>query len=123
MTTEKLIAQARAKIIWGESPDMVLAFLKTEGMGDQQSTALIELLANERKQIIQAHGKRNLIFGSALICVPIISYLTFHSVRIVPLKIFGTTVAIGAFGFWKASKGVFDLVRPDLQRGDLSDYE
>jgi len=123
MNLEKIETDARAKIFWGESPESVLAELQSKGLGSRDALEMIEAIKKERQASIRSTGITKIIVGSFLLAVPIVAYFIFHALGFVPLKLFGFTIAIGAYGVWKLITGAMNILLPGSESGDLSDRD
>ena len=53
MDAEKMKDEARAKIIWGETAESVVAYLQAQGLGDKEALALVVTLQRERAASIR----------------------------------------------------------------------
>jgi hypothetical protein len=125
MDPDKLIIEARARIIWGEEVSSVRDFLISNGMSKMDADAKIKEFNLERNQEIRGIGLRNLLIGLALTGgAGLMIYLIAtnrHSYRsgrgIVPFAV------LGIYGLWKLSKGIFYLLRPQSEHKSISDME
>ena len=123
MNLEKIETDARAKIFWGESPESVLSELQSKGLGSREALEMIEAIKKERQASIRSAGITKIIVGGLLLIVPVAAYFFFYAVRIIPLKLFGFTIAIGAYGVWKLINGTMNVFFPGAESGDLSDRD
>ena len=114
--------EARAKILWGDSPKEVIAYLMVQGFSAQDATAMVQEMHAERTATIRTNGIRKIVIGTCLICVPIASLLYFLAVGYIPIKIFAITVAIGLFGGWLVFKGIFMVAAPKMESGDVMEH-
>ena len=120
MKTEEAKIEARAKIIWGEPPEKVLAFLQENGFGDKDAFALLSEFKKERAANIRSSGVKKITIGALLVPIPLITYLFFMSAGYINIKIMAVTGLIGIVGGWKIIDGISMIVVPSSERGDLS---
>jgi hypothetical protein len=113
--------EARAKIMWGDPPEQAAQFLKMNGFGAEEAAEVIAGIVRERAAAVRGNGIRNLGVGAALVAVPIVAFVIFSIAGVLPLKLFGITVAIGLWGAWKMLSGAFMLLAPKWQGGDLAE--
>ncbi len=71
---EAVAVEARAEIIWGRSPDEVLALLQRKGVGDKDALAVIAKFMRERAASIRADGIKKTVIGSACVLAPVTYY-------------------------------------------------
>lgn len=121
MDRDRVEAEARAKIMWGDEKLEVFKFLRTQGVPAEEANQLIEELLIERAEVVRQNGQRHTFQGAFMICVPIIAFFAFKKAGFFPLKIFGATVAVGCWGAWKVIKGVIMILSPKSEGGDVAD--
>jgi hypothetical protein len=120
MKPEEAKIEARAKIIWGEPPEKVLAFLQENGLGDKDAFSLLSELKKERAGNIRSSGVKKITIGALLVPIPLIAYLFFMWAEVISLKIMAVTGLVGVVGAWKVIEGISMIVAPNSERGDLS---
>jgi hypothetical protein len=113
--------EARAKMLWGDSPQAVLVYLASQGFDREEAAALAEELSQERAATIRGKGLMYLIGGITLICVPIVTLLIFLALGYILVKTFTITVLAGFWGVWMVFKGAGMLMAPKSAEGDVSD--
>ena len=121
MDPEQARHEARAKILWGDAPEEVIKFLRVQGISGEEASGLVAALFEERAVTIRKNGVRKVILGSALMCVPVIAFITFMSVGFFPVKLFGLTLMVGLWGAWNVLKGVIMFLAPRSEPGDVSE--
>jgi hypothetical protein len=52
--------------------------------------------------------------------VPLIAYLTFRTMRIIPIKLLGMAGVIGLWGMYRVLKGTIMFLAPKSGPGDVS---
>ena len=112
--------EARAKISWGDTPASVVQFLRVQGMDAAEARSLVDELFLERAAAIRKNGMKKIIMGSGAVCVPIVAFLVFMSMRILPIKPFALTVMLGFWGLWTLSQGLFMFFAPKSEPGDVA---
>ena len=125
--------EARAKILWGESPAAVLAFLRDHGQDDQSARELIAQFNQERDRAIRDLAVAKIIHGGLLILTPITGYFFFFLpclyfidrwplVGVLFEVLFRITFFLGLYGLWKLIDGIFKYFFRATQTGDLADF-
>lgn len=126
MNPDEVIVEARAKIIWGEEPSSVHAFLTSNGMSDAEAKSRIQEFVTERNQEIRKIGVRGTCLGLIIICVVAFGlwYELEHPSRRFRAKQGGVMVCLGLaglYGFWKIIDGLFHLLRPQADTRSIPD--
>ena len=128
MNSESLIAEARAKIIWGEPIPAVRAFLTSQGMSVTDADTKIHEFMRERDAEIRGLGLKKTLIGLGLIGVSAILFYTLFAVWDNLPELRGRTaggygiVALVAFyGLWKLVDGIVYLIRPKSEHGSVPD--
>jgi len=120
---EPVVVDARAKIIWGESPEKVLAFLQMKGVGDKDAFALIEELVAERAASIREDGLKKTRTGALFVLAPVVYYYATRSMGYRGAKGFAVLLVLGAVGLGKLTNGLSMVLRPRAVKGDLANAE
>src|SRR5688500_16991037 len=81
------VAEAKSKIMWGDDPQMVMAFLRGNGFSAQEAKDAVNELVNERAKTVRAEGLAKLIRGGALMCVPVFALIGFLKYRFFPVQV------------------------------------
>jgi hypothetical protein len=113
--------EARAKIMWGDSTEAVIKFLMIHGFSSGEGASLVGEMFKERAITIRRNGIRKIVIGAALACVPVVAWVFFASLRILPVKLFALTVMVGLWGAWMLLKGTTMFVAPQSEPGDVSE--
>jgi len=124
---DKLISEARAKIIWGESSSSVRAYLITNAISETDADAAIREFNQERNAEIRRRGIKNILIGLPLVVAAGIPLCLIYrspsdgSFKIGTGKLVGLLCLAGFYGLWKLVNGIFNLVRPQSEEGSISD--
>ena len=127
MDTEKLIAEARAKIIWGEDAESVRDFLTSNGMPGAEADEQIKAFNRERNREIRKMGIKNTLIGAVLTGVSgsLIYYLLTQSVSDHGSSRSGRGLGIlmlgAGYGLWKLVNGIIYLVRPQSEHQSITE--
>ncbi|MEW6304847.1 MAG: hypothetical protein AB1705_15335, partial [Verrucomicrobiota bacterium] len=113
--------EARAKISWGDEPKSVVMFLLGKGFTYDEASAMVDGMFQERAAEIRRNGFKKIFTGIGLVCVPIVSLVVFLSMGILPLKLFALTVMVGLYGLYMILKGIFMVVAPKSEAGDVAE--
>lgn len=118
--------EARTRIVWGESPAVVLKFLSQNGYPAERAENLVNILLCERYRIVRRRGVHRVLLGLPvfIICAWVLAETFSPEDAAVP---FGSELpwgigclAIGFFwGIWKFMDGLRDLLQPKGASGDL----
>ena len=127
MDTEKLITEARAKIIWGEDAESVRVFLTSNGMSGPEADEQIKTFNRERSREIRKMGIKNTLIGAVLTSVsgtwiyylltePASDYWSNRSGRGLGILMLGA-----GYGLWKLVNGIIYLLRPQSEHQSISE--
>jgi hypothetical protein len=127
MSTDELIVEARARVIWGDEPKSVRYFLISNGMSVAEADSNIRALTLERNTEIRKLGMRDVLIGVALIGVAGVFFYWLFRPSHIPTagvrsaKGFGVLVVAALYGFWRLVNGIIRLVRPKAEHGSIPD--
>jgi hypothetical protein len=124
MKPDTLITEARARIIWGDSPSSVREFLISNGMSGAEADIRIKEFNVERNTEIRRIGFRNILIGAPLLAVSgVAAYLIFSRIAggYAIAKCFGFVVIGVMFGLWKLIVGIIYLVCPQTEHKSIPD--
>ena len=121
VSREQAEAEARAKVSWGDSQEEVTKYLMVQRFTAQEATDLVAVMFKERMVNVRANGIRKIIIGTGLMCVPIIGFLIFAHIGIIPIKLMGILIVVGLYGFWQLLNGIIALVAPKMESGDVAE--
>ncbi len=118
---EPIAVDARAKIMWGESPAKVRAFLLAKEISEADADALLEEIAVERAESIREDGVKKALLGAGMVIAPIAYYYAAHLLfEFWSLKLFAALLVVAAVGVVKLARGLAMVFRPRSIAGDLS---
>ena len=134
MEPDKIITEARARIIWGESPLSVRSYLTANGVPAAEADAKIKEFNAERNAEIRKMGFRRVLLGAGLLVIAgIVLYVTIASYDKQSHAnyyssrgrggAFGMGLLAAFYGLWKLVNGVCDLVRPQSEEGSIPDMD
>ena len=122
MKPDNLIAEARARILWGESSSSVRSFLISNGVSEIDADAQIKEVNAERNWEIRKIGIKKTFIGAVLTVVAgIFFYSSLKDVDLEKMNYGGArgfvmialVIALGGlYGIWKLIDGIAYLVRP-----------
>lgn len=123
MKTDNLISEARAKIIWGDSPESVRAFLVVGGMPEDEADEWIDQFKSERYAEIRAGALKKTVIGGVLVLGVGILFLAALQSPVTSGAIKGLVVAgaVGLYGIWQLIDGIITLVRPQTEERSIPD--
>jgi hypothetical protein len=120
MRTDKVITEARARIIWGESPASVRDYLVASGVESVVADTKLEEFSLERNRELRRIGIRSILIGilvAGIAGIPI--WIGFH------LHTFNRALAVPMlgilYGVWKLSIGSIYLICPQLVHKSIPD--
>ncbi len=118
---EQVKHEARAKILWGDVPEEVAKFMVLKGIDYDEACAFVRAVFKERARAIQVGGIRKIVIGAALMTVPVGAYFMFMSIGVMSIKLFALTIMVGLAGAWLAFNGIFMLLSPKSEAGNVSE--
>jgi hypothetical protein len=118
---ERAKGEARSKILWGDDPKQVIMFLRGNGYSPQEATEIVNEFVAERVKTVRAEGLAKVIRGGALMFVPVFALIGFLKYRFFPVQVLGVAMMIGCYGFYLLIKGLFMMIAPKSEGGDVAD--
>jgi hypothetical protein len=118
---DKIISEARARIIWGEPSSSVRNFLTSNGIPAADAEAKIKGFYLERGGEIRKIGVRNLLIGLVVMGIaPGILYdISFEMGHLTRSILCSLPFVV--YGAWKLVIGAIYLIRPQLVKKSISD--
>lgn len=124
LTPDKLISEARARIIWGEPSSSVRDFLISNGISDSIADTKLREFGVERNRELRKIGLRNVLIGILLMAPAAITlYVAFLHGALSSgiIKALAFVFLAGCYGLWKLVKGLVYLVRPQSEHKSIPD--
>jgi hypothetical protein len=115
--------EARAKILWGDSPEAVIGYLLMQGFGRDEASDLVREMFRERMATVRATGIKKTVIGSGMVALPVVVTIIFLSIGVINLWIWATTIIVGVSGAWMALNGILMVLAPKSQAGDAADND
>lgn len=113
--------EIQARVLWGDSHDEVIKFAMLQGLSHSQAVALVGPMFAERAATIRRNGIGKIVFGSILVLVPIVSYMIFAHIGLIPMKIFAVTIMVGLYGLYLLIRGIIMVVAPKSEPGNVAE--
>ena len=120
---DKAVAEARARIIWGEPMDVVLLDLQRYGLSAKECRQSIAGALSERARAMRLRGVRDCIIGCLIGGIGIIGIVYLNDEAVVRTASRGAGVSIVALiaGVWLLLTGVDRLVSGAKATGSLAE--
>jgi hypothetical protein len=115
----KLVREARAKMIGGDSTEQVAAFLTIKGFDPAEAIELARGFYQERASIVRTNGMKKAIVGLVLILVPFIAYFVFKAAGHFMIKRFFWAYGVGIIGGYMFVSGIIMIVAPKSEKGTV----
>jgi len=113
--------EAKAKISWGDPPQEVVKYLMIQGWSYEEAAPLVDSLFQERAATIRRTGIIRIVIGLALMAVPVFTLFLFASIGATSFTLLALAVMAGVWGIWMLLKGIFMIVSPRTESGDVAD--
>ena len=131
MESDKVITDARARIIWGESSSSVRMFLLSNGISEAVADARIQEFVLERNREIRSVGIRSVLIGVLLAGAAggalFIWIFFLGGARVYGMSgrgVISFSVVLGtiaSYGLWRLVTGIFYLFRPQSEHKSIAD--
>lgn len=124
MNADKVISEARARIIWGESSLSVREFLVSNGVSDLVADAKLKEFELERSRELRGIGRRDVLIGIVLTgAAGITLYIALPAASATSgiIQALAVVLLAGLYGLWKLVRGVVYLVRPQSEHKSIPD--
>lgn len=113
--------EARAKILWGDSREEVIAFMVVQGIDRGEATEFVDEVLNERVQAIRGAGLRKIFIGIPLIGLPFLAWFCFMAIHRIYVYALAFTIMAGLYGIWSLLTGLIMFISPKKESGDVAD--
>jgi len=121
VSREQALAEARAKVSWGDSEEEVIKFLMVQRFTVPEARDVVAEMFKERMATVRTTGVRKIFTGIGLMCVPVIALLFFLHLGLIPMKIMAIFVMIGLYGLWLLINGIIAFIAPKMESGDVAE--
>jgi hypothetical protein len=123
MNVEKIMFEARARVIWGESSSSVRDFLLANGISGPIADGKLREFGLERNRELRKIGVRNVLIGLVLaVAAGVTLYMAFPMASGSGMvKALALVLLAGCYGLWKLWKGFVYLVRPQSEHKSIPD--
>ena len=109
---EQARVEARAKVIWGESPKKVIFFLRTRGISMEEAVQITDAAFAERAAEQRATSIKQIIIGVVMLFVPVGGYLIYAAIvgfSILGMLIFDISCVAGLYGLYCIITGIWNM--------------
>lgn len=113
--------QARAKIMWGDAPAEVAAYLVVQGFPREVAAEIVQEFLQERLASIRGNGLVKLGAGGFLLAIPVVTLVVFLAQGVIYVKTLLATVVVGFVGVWFIIKGAMMVFAPKSEAGGVTD--
>jgi hypothetical protein len=123
---DKIMTDARARIVWGESPQSVLESLVSKGVSIDAASKKVQEFELERNQELRRIGVRNILEGGVLAAAASVALylgLRVSSATSGIIRVLAIVLLAGIYGFWKLIKGIVYVLRPQSEHKSIPDIE
>jgi hypothetical protein len=115
--------EARAKILWGDSPEEVIKFLMIRGFSCQEASDKVHVLFKERLAEIRANGIVKILTGIFVAVGAATSFLFLVKIGFLSIWLLASAGIACVSGMWMILIGIFKVLTPKSEHGDASDND
>jgi hypothetical protein len=124
---KKLIIDARARIIWGESIEDVRNWLSACNIQKEEIDLVVDHCVRERGAYIRSMGVKDVVIGILLLLLGIadIIYISSPHYIHVPHRScgYGLSLLLAGLGLWRLGTGVSRIIDGAKTKGSIPDME
>ena len=120
-STESLIYEARARIIWGEKADAVFEWLGENGVPEQLSRDIIRTSLKERALEIRKRGASEIIIGLAIAALGAGGIAGMNFVGVFSSRIGGLCGLAAVYGLYRLMRGIVWVIEGGKTHGSITD--
>ncbi len=121
---ERILNEARAKIIWGDSVDEVREWLEDLGVSREQIDELLAATLKERAVEFRKRGIVELVIGASVLVPPLLIVGAMYLAGVVTsrLALFMALLcyAVALYGLYRCARGFWWLFRGAKSEGSLT---
>ena len=115
--------EARAKILWGDTPEEVIKFLMIRGFSCQEASDKVHVLFKERLAEIRANGIVKILVGFFVAVGAGTSFLFLVKIGFFSIWLLASAGFACVSGLWMILIGIFKVLAPKSEHGDASDND
>jgi len=121
--SEKILSEARAKIIWGHPVEESIELLMNNGFERRRAEEQIGIFINERAKDIRSQGISDTLKGVGLLILSAIIVAVLYSDGTPRFRRLTLPGLIAVFGVWKLIQGFHRITGGAKIKGSVSDLE
>ena len=125
MKRDKLLVEARARIIWGEPSSSVFDFLVSNDISEKDAAAKVKEFSLERNRELRRFGFRDIIIGVLLVGATGITMCLFFPLCSGFISLYIRAVwplgFVVIYGLWKVVNGIINFVWPQSEHKSIPD--
>lgn len=107
VSSDKLLNEARARIMWGESRDEVREWLSEQGSDTMGADEILRSCIRERGALVRKRAIIEIIAGLGLIAVPVsILLVLWFVIGIMINVVFAVCIAVALYGLFRLLRGI-----------------
>jgi hypothetical protein len=95
--------------------------LTLQGFSHAEADELASAVFKERAAAVRSNGIRKMIIGFGMMWVPVIAFIVFRIIGVIPLKLMGAAVVVGLIGVYVLFRGFLMFIAPKSETGDVAD--
>jgi hypothetical protein len=115
--------EARAKILWGDTPEEVIRFLRIQGLETEEASAIVQAMLRERMATIRAAGISKIIKGIGIAIGSALVFILFVKVGFLSIWVLGSLALACIFGLWLVLAGTLKVLNPKSEAGDAAEND
>jgi hypothetical protein len=126
MSQEKIMTEARARIIWGDSAASVREYLVSNGISNAVADAKLAEFNLERNHELRRMGFRNLVVGLLLTGASGVTLwiaMPHGAATSGIVRSLAFVLMSGCYGLWKLWTGIVYLILPQSEHKSIPDIE
>ena len=122
-------------VLWDEDRAAIFHRLKVNGVEDERAKSIYAKARSERIKILRAEGLKSLLMGCGGMALAIGIYFIFNldelsaaefgdgvnGTAVLPWLLGFLGAVAGAFGVWKATEGITDVLFASMKKGSIAD--
>ncbi len=118
---EQTSQEGRSRILWGDSPEKVSAWLREQGFTSAQIEDVLKTAQLERAQAVRAAGIDDMIMGFLFILIFGGMFLVMFFTRLRFALVDFTGLSGAAYGLYRLLRGVYHLMEGGSYQGSVTE--